>query len=83
VLGVPYARFMHDSIVGHGFRVLDITPGHTEILTTLPVPVVGGREHRDPFDRLLISQAKAEGMSIVSDDGKFPAYGPDGVPVVW
>ena len=71
---------MHDSIAGHGFRVLDITPRHTELVTTLPFPVVGGKEHRDPFDRLLISQARVEGMSIVSDDGKFPAYG---IPVIW
>lgn len=80
VLNVPYAQFMHDSILGHGFQILDITARHTELVTTLPFPVIGGKEHRDPFDRLLISQAKAEGMGIVSDDGKFPAYG---VAVIW
>ena len=80
VLSTPYAQFMQDAIVGQGFRVLPITPRHTELVSTLPVPVVGGKEHRDPFDRLLISQAMAEGMNLVSDDGKFSAYV---VPVIW
>ena len=71
---------MHDSITGHGFQVLNITPQHTEPLAALPFPTVNGKEHRDPFDRLLISQARVEAMSIVSDDRAFPAYG---IPIVW
>jgi PIN domain nuclease of toxin-antitoxin system len=43
-------------------------------------PLIGGREHRDPFDRLLIAQAMVSGMGIVSDDGKFGAYG---LPIIW
>jgi PIN domain nuclease of toxin-antitoxin system len=71
---------MHDSIAGHGFQILPITPRRTEPITTLPFPVVNGKEHRDPVDRLLISQARVEAMSVVSDDGGFPAYG---IPVIW
>jgi PIN domain nuclease of toxin-antitoxin system len=74
LLNTPYAKFMHDSIAGHGFQILDITPEHTEIVTTLPL------HHRDPFDRLLISQATAESISIVSDDERFPAYA---VSIIW
>jgi PIN domain nuclease of toxin-antitoxin system len=80
VLNIPYAQFMHDSIAGHGFKILNITPQHTEIVTTLPFPLVGGVEHRDPFDRLLIAQAVSEGMSIISNDAKFAAYS---APVIW
>jgi PIN domain nuclease of toxin-antitoxin system len=80
VLNIPYAQFMHDSIVGHGFQFLDISPQHTQLVSTLPFLVIDGKEHRDPFDRLLISQAITDGMSIVSDDGKFPSYA---VPVIW
>jgi PIN domain nuclease of toxin-antitoxin system len=36
--------------------------------------------HRDPFDRLLVSQATIERASIVSADPKLRAYD---VPVVW
>ena len=80
VLNVPYSQFMHDSIVGHGFRMLGITPRQTELVVTLPFPVIGGKEDRDPFDRLLISQARVEGMSIVSQDIKLMAYG---TSVIW
>jgi PIN domain nuclease of toxin-antitoxin system len=79
-LNIPYAQFMHDSIVGHGFQVLDIAPRHTELVATLPFLVIDSVEHRDPFDRLLISQARGEGMQIVSNDGTLPAYG---VPIIW
>jgi len=30
--------------------------------------------HRDPFDRLIIAQAQAEQLTLVSDDGMFAAY---------
>jgi PIN domain nuclease of toxin-antitoxin system len=30
--------------------------------------------HQDPFDRLLIAQAQAEGMTLVSADGIFGMY---------
>ena len=36
--------------------------------------------HRDPFDRMLIAQAKLEGMPIVSGDAAFRTYA---VPVIW
>ncbi|MGH3901643.1 MAG: type II toxin-antitoxin system VapC family toxin [Pseudonocardiaceae bacterium] len=30
--------------------------------------------HRDPFDRLLIAQARCEGLTIVTADRAFAAY---------
>ena len=42
---------------------------HAVALETLP------QFHRDPFDRMLLAQAKAEGFKIVSHDNRFPAYG--------
>ncbi|MCB0522220.1 MAG: type II toxin-antitoxin system VapC family toxin [Saprospiraceae bacterium] len=36
--------------------------------------------HRDPFDRMLIAQALAEGMAIVTKDPGFPIYG---VKTLW
>jgi PIN domain nuclease of toxin-antitoxin system len=38
------------------------------ILQTLPF------HHRDPFDRLLIAQAKSEGLTLVSEDAMFGQY---------
>lgn len=42
--------------------LLDITVGHIARLTALPI------HHRDPFDRLLIAQAMAENVPILSVD---------------
>lgn len=36
--------------------------------------------HRDPFDRLLLAQAKTEGMTLVTDDGQFASYR---IPLLW
>ena len=51
------------------FGLLGISFQHLRRLDTLP-PL-----HRDPFDRLLIAQALAEGVPIVSGDSEFAAYG--------
>jgi PIN domain nuclease of toxin-antitoxin system len=32
------------------------------------------RHHDDPFDRVLIAQAFAEGLTVVTHDKRFPAY---------
>lgn len=51
-----------------GIHMLPIYTPHLQQLLGLPF------HHRDPFDRLLIAQAFAEGMTLVSDDATFAAY---------
>jgi PIN domain nuclease of toxin-antitoxin system len=51
------------------FRELRVNWQHARAAGLLPGP------HRDPFDRLLIAQAKIENASIVSADPVFAAYG--------
>ena len=65
----PYEAFMQRGIVDNGFDILPIEPKHTALLTTMPL------HHKDPFDRLLVAQALAEGMSVVSADTILDAYG--------
>lgn len=36
--------------------------------------------HRDPFDRLLVSQSKLEGLSLLSGDPEISRYGAE---VIW
>jgi PIN domain nuclease of toxin-antitoxin system len=50
-------------------------------VTTLPIAenhalAVAGLpfHHRDPFDRMLIAQSRAEGLPIVTHDAAFDAY---------
>lgn len=57
-----------------GFDLLEISAEHTWAVRTLPY------HHRDPFDRLLISQAQAERLAILTSDSAFLAYD---VTVVW
>jgi len=67
-LGVPYDEIFPDLILANGFTVLPTEFRHFGTLLSLPF------HHRDPFDRLLIAQALAEEMTIVSCDTHFPAY---------
>ncbi|TWU01638.1 PIN domain protein [Neorhodopirellula pilleata] len=67
-LNQPYSDFIDIALVNYGFEILNISPGHTAELLNLPF------YHRDPFDRLLIAQAIAEGVEVVSADTQFDAY---------
>lgn len=49
-------------------RVLHIRASHVSALAALP-PL-----HEDPFDRILIAQAKAEGLGLVTNDGPVGAH---------
>lgn len=67
-LGVPYANFIKEQIGINNIELLPIRLKHLETITTLPF------HHRDPFDRMLISQAIVEDIVIVSVDGVFSLY---------
>ena len=49
-------------------RVLQIRASHITALAALPMI------HRDPFDRILIAQAMAEGLGFVTNDGMVSHY---------
>lgn len=53
-----------------GFKLLPVYNKHLEEFVKLSFV----KDHRDPFDRLLIATAIAEGMSIVTKDEKFKYY---------
>ena len=58
-----------DAIVeDEGFDKLPITLFHGEQAGLLP------EHHKDPFDRMLIAQAQAEGLIIVTNDEKIARY---------
>jgi PIN domain nuclease of toxin-antitoxin system len=48
---------------------LSITPDHMKALEDLPL------HHKDPFDHLIIAQAKVEGAVIMTSDEAMRAYG--------
>ena len=44
----------------YNIAVLDLTPQHIRAYETLSTPTINGKQHDDPFDRLLIAQSIAE-----------------------
>lgn len=59
------------SIAAQGFERLGIEAGHLVELLSLPAI------HRDPFDRMLIAQARAEDMPIMTADQAIARYAVD------
>lgn len=68
-LNQPYESFMHQGIHGSGFTILPVLLSHTAVAARLPF------HHRDPFDRLLVAQALAENIPLVSADNALDRYG--------
>lgn len=73
-LPVPYEELFPERLESLGFLVLPIRHAHLHQMVKLP------KHHGDPFDRLLIAQAQVEGLTLVSCDTHFPAYG---IPLLW
>ncbi len=63
-----------EAIRRFGFQLILIEPADAIHAARLP------RHHGDPFDRMLIAQAQARGLMIVTHDKIFSAYT---VPVIW
>jgi PIN domain nuclease of toxin-antitoxin system len=58
-----------DALVADGFAELPIAARHARTAARLP-PL-----HRDPFDRMLVAQARLEGLVIITADSKIADYG--------
>ena len=67
-LNEPLDIFLEREIAVNQFRILNIEPRHVAPLTGLPF------HHRDPFDRLIISQAIVEEIPVVTVDAAFDQY---------
>ena len=73
-LPTPLDTFITMQLRLNGFELLPVLHHHACAVACMPLL------HRDPFDRLLVAQAQAEGLSLVTVDAAATAYG---VPVVW
>ena len=70
----PPAQCIPEFMAKQGLRPLPVTHLHAVKVYDLPL------HHQDPFDRLLIAQAIAEEMTILTSDRDFGKYP---VEVVW
>ena len=73
-LSIPLAEMLESQQQVNGVEILPINLNHVLALDGLPT------HHKDPFDRILIAQAKTEGLVIASTDPVFSEYD---VEVIW
>ena len=66
-LGSPVEDFLDVAVLQ--FDTLDVSMRHVRALATLPL------HHRDPFDRMLVAQALADGLTLVTVDPSMRSYG--------
>lgn len=67
------ARPVSEFVRINGLIELPISIHHGEAVRNLPP------HHQDPFDRLLVAQAKVEGLTLVTADTRLSSYG---IPVL-
>jgi PIN domain nuclease of toxin-antitoxin system len=70
----PLSDHLPRELQREGMFVLSISLEHALAAAALPGP------HRNPWDRIMMAQAIAEGLTVVTIDRQFQAYG---VPVMW
>lgn len=58
-----------------GFRLLSVTGEHAAAVARLPTI------HNDPFDRMLVAQARTEPLILLTNDSVLARYG-DGIELV-
>ena len=73
-LTFPFAERVERQVLGNAIEVLPVLPAHLDRLVRLPF------HHKDPFDRLILAQAIAENVPVVSRDADFGLYDVD---VLW
>lgn len=73
-LDKPIHRLFAEIIGGQGAKLLSVSHEHCSLLADLPL------HHRDPFDRMLVVQARVEKAPILTADSKFSAYD---VEILW
>jgi PIN domain nuclease of toxin-antitoxin system len=60
--------YLRSRLALSGAELLNLSLDHLFALSSLP------DLHRDPFDRMLVAQAKVEGMSLMSADPRVLSY---------
>jgi len=66
-LDIPFSE-LKTEVIRNSFQILPISFEDTLLLSTLPF------HHNDPFDRIIISQAKRNNLTLVSRDSNFSLY---------
>ena len=68
ILQQPIEQIINEQVQINGLNILNIESSHAFAVAALPW------HHRDPFDRLIISQCKIEKLTLLSCDTAMDAY---------
>lgn len=72
---IPFSsQHFEELCISAGYSLLETNCKHAFMVETLKYADNAPREHRDPFDRLLLAQAKAENMLFLTHDELIPYY---------
>lgn len=63
------AHVLRRELLENGYQELAVTGAHAAAVADLP-PI-----HRDPFDRILVAQARTEGIVLLTADRRIGEYG--------
>ena len=72
VLPAPLESFFEGAQQKLKVEILPVMAKHAFSYTKLPTP----KEHRDPFDRMLVAQAQTEQLFLLTDDPNIKKYYP-------
>ncbi len=61
-------RVLRRGLLDNGYAEIPVTSNHSVLLENLPAI------HKDPFDRILVAQAMAEGMVLITTDEMISKY---------
>ena len=61
---------LYQGLIASGYKEIPVSSFHAVVVSDLPLL------HKDPFDRLLIGQARVEGVTLLTCDEKIAAYSP-------
>ena len=61
-------RILRRGLLDNGYGEISIRSDHVVVLDTLPAI------HKDPFDRILVAQAAAEGIELLTTDSQLAQY---------
>lgn len=61
-------RLLRRGLLGNGYTELPVTSEHAVSVDSLPAL------HKDPFDRILLAQALAEGITLLTADAQLARY---------
>ena len=67
---IPLATFLNEALSSLQVHILSITPEYSQRFFEIQLI----KDHKDQFDRIIISQAASTGFTVISDDEKFLFY---------